>query len=192
MTQRRAERRAALAGAAAALLLGACDSQAATGANQVAAPATTVAPQFPAARSLVPYVADKEVDCSWTMHDRPREKWIRGGIGRGDDDPVINFVDRAFYDWSDSEDHKIEISVGDPARRLPASGWASNAGGQTPGSIGFYMDAKLRQLIGGATSVQIWKGGKAVYHAVLSGTPTAAQLDACVQPPSNPDETDEE
>lgn len=191
MMQRPAECRAVLAGAAAALLLGACYSQAAPTVNRTAAPAKASTAQFPPARSLVPYVATGDIGCYWTMHD-PNEKWIRGGIGRGDQDPVIDFVDRAFYDWSDSEDHKIEVSVGDPALRLPASAWASNAAGQTPGSIGFYMDAKLRQLIGGATSVQIWKGGKAVYHAVLAGTPTAAELDACVGPPSNPDETDEE
>jgi hypothetical protein len=181
----------ALALAAAALLLGACYSQAAPAANQTTAPVKASAAQFPPARSLVPYVATGDIGCSWTIHD-PKEQWIRGTIGQGDDDPVINFVDQTFHDWSDSEDHQIEVSAGDPARRVSVSGWASNAGGQTPGSIGFYMDSGMRRLIGGAASVQIWKGGKPVYHAVLAGTPTAAQLNACVRPPSNPDETDEE
>lgn len=146
---------------------------------------------FPPARPAVPYVEVGDVGCYWTMHDRS-EKWIRGGIGQGDEDPVIDFVDRAFYSWSDSEEHKIEISVGDPARRVPATGWAGNAGGQTPGSLGFYAGPELRKLIGGATSLQVWKDGKPVFNAALSGTPTTAQLDACVRPPSNPDETDEE
>ena len=152
-------------------------------------PATT---EFPPARPLVPFVYDALVDdCVWRMHDKS-EKWIRGGIGRGDDDPIIDFVDYAFYDWSDSERHAIEVSVGDPARRLRASAWSSNAGGQTPGSATFYMNAEMRRLIGGATSLQIWKDGKPVFNTLLAGTPTAEQLDACVRPPSDPEHTDEE
>ncbi len=139
-------------------------------------------PIFPAARSLVPYVETGDVGCSWTMHD-PKEKWIRGGIGQGDEEPVFDLVDTAFGSWSDSEEHSIEVSAGDAARRVPATAWAGNAGGQTPGSIGFYMSPELRQLIGSATSVQIWKDGKPVFNAMLAGTPTAAELDACVRPP---------
>ena len=159
----------------------------------LAATSVTPAPiKFPPARPLVPYVYDTNVDdCVWMMHDKS-EKFIRGGIGRGDEDPVIDFVDMAFYDWSDSENHVIEVSAGDPRRRLPARGWAGNAGGHSPGSIAFYMDAKLRQLIGGATSLQIWKQGKPVFNTLLANTPTAAQLDACVRPPSDPEHTDEE
>jgi hypothetical protein len=156
------------------------------------AAAAPYAGAFPPPRPLVPYVYDTQVDdCVWMMHDKS-EKWIRGGIGRGDEDPVIDFVDFAFYDWSDSERHPIEISVGDPAHRLPASAWAGNAGGQSPGSVAFYMDAKLREMIGGATSLQVWKDGKPVFNTLLAGTPTAAQLDACVRPPSDPEHTDEE
>jgi len=158
----------------------------------VAVQSIAAAPPFPPARPLVPYVYDTQVDdCMWTMHD-PSEQWIRGGIGRGDEDPVIDFVDQAFFDWSDSEEHGIEISTGDPGRRLPATAWASNAGGQTPGSIGFYMDAELRKLIGGATSLQVWKHGKPVFNTMLANTPSAAELDACVRPPSDPEHTDEE
>ena len=147
---------------------------------------------FPPARPLVPFVYNTDVDdCVWDMHDKS-EKWIRGGIGRGDDDPIIDFVDMAFFHWSDSERHVIEVSVGDPKRRLPASAWSSNAGGQTPGSATFYMNAELRKLIGGATSLQIWKDGKPVFHTLLANTPSAAQLDACVRPPSDPEHTDEE
>ena len=118
--------------------------------------ATPATPSFPAARSLVPYVKHQEVDelPDWTMHDA-KEKWIRGGIGHGDGEPVFHLVDAAFDAWSDSEEHAIEVSVGDPARRVPATAWAGNAGGQTPGSVGFRMNADLRKLIGGATSVQI-------------------------------------
>ncbi|HEV2745978.1 MAG TPA: hypothetical protein VGW34_01600 [Allosphingosinicella sp.] len=163
----------------------------ALGAMLLAGAAGPAATAFPPARPVVPYVERGDVGCHWTMHD-PSEKWIRGGIGQGDEDPVIDFVDSAFDSWSDSEDHRIEISVGDPARRVPAIGWAGNAGGQTPGSIGFYAGPELRKLIGGATSLQVWKDGKPVFNAALSGTPTTTQLDACVRPPSNPDETDEE
>lgn len=147
---------------------------------------------FPPPRPLVPFVYDTIVDdCVWTMHEKS-EKWIRGWIGRGDDDPVIDLVDYAFYDWSDRDRHQIEVSVGDPNRRLPASAWSSNAGGQTPGSATFTMDAEMRRLIGGATSLQIWKEGKPVFNTLLAGTPSAAQLDACVRPPSDPEHTDEE
>ena len=146
---------------------------------------------FPPARPLVPFVKTAEVDCDWMMHAK-QEQWIRGSIGMGDEEPMIGLVDRAFYDWSDSEDHRIEVSVGDPNRRLPASAWAGNAGGQTPGSATFYMNAALRQLIGGATSLQIWKDGKPVYHTLLANTPSTAELDTCVRPPSDPDHTDAE
>jgi len=151
---------------------------------------SAASPAFPAARSPVPYAEEGDVGCYWTMHD-PKEKWIRGGIGRGDHEPVFDLVDNAFFSWSDSGRHAIEVSTGDPGRRLPASAWASNAGGAAPGGIGFYMNADMRKLIGGATSVQIWKDGKPVFNAVLAKTPTAAELDACVMPPKS-DDSDEE
>jgi hypothetical protein len=140
---------------------------------------------FPAAREAVPFEKEADLDCDWMMHD-PNEKWIRGGIGQGDDDPVIDLVDNAFKTWSDSEYHAIEVSAGDPARRVPAKAWAGSAAGDSPGSIGFYLNAELRRLIGGANSLQIWKDGKPVYNAVLEKTPTVAELDACVRPPHDP------
>ena len=154
--------------------------------------AAAAPPAFPAPRPLAPFVYDTNVDdCAWDMHLK-QEKWIRGGIGRGDTDPVIHFVDQAFDRWSDAEQHRIEISVGDPAVRLPVTGWSSNAGGQAPGSIGFYMDAPMRKLIGGATSLQVWKDGVPVFNTLLANTPSAAVLDACVRPYRDPSETDEE
>jgi hypothetical protein len=156
------------------------------------APATAAAgPNFPPARALVPFVRDAGTDCIWTMHDKS-EKWIRGSIGRGDEDPVFDFVDPAFAGWSDSDRHPIEVSAGDPARRLPASAWAAGAESTTPGSIGFYANAQLRKLIGGASSIQIWKGGKPIFNAALANTPSAAELDACVVPPGQAAHSDEE
>jgi hypothetical protein len=96
----------------------------------------------------------------------------------------LRVIRRLNADGSDSGGHAIEISAGDPARRVPVEAWAGNAGGQTPGSIGFYMSADMRRLVGGATSVQVWEDGKPVYHAILAGTPSATELDACVRPPS--------
>ena len=142
----------------------------------------------PPARPAVPFVKHAEVYCDWMMHD-PNEKWIRGSIGQGDEDPVISFVDTVFASWSDSEDHHIEVSGGDPPRRVPARAWAST-GGQ--GSIGFYMDAELRKLIGGATSLQIWKDGRPVLNLALANTPSAAELDACVRPPGWLEHSDQE
>lgn len=153
--------------------------------------AAAPAEPFPPSRSLVPFVKEADIDCDWMIHD-PKEKWIRGGIGQGDDDPVIDFVDQAFDSWSDSEDHAIEISVGDPKRRVAAKAWASNAGGQTPGSIGFTMTRELRQLIGGASSLQVWKNGAPVFNTLLAGTPSAAELDNCVRPPPDPATDDSE
>lgn len=176
----RAER-AALA-AACAGLIGGCGASDSSTAEQSAAPAKAeAAPSFPPARPLVPFVKD-EVYCGWTMHARGKEKWIRGGIGRGDENPMIHFADRAFDGWSDSERHTIEVSVGDSERRLPVSAWSSK-GSKAPGLAAFDMDAKMRRHIGGATSLQIWKDGKPVFNTLLSGTPSAAQLDACIQKP---------
>ena len=151
----------------------------------------TVASTSPAPRPAVPFVEVGDVGCHWTMHDKEREKWIRGGIGQGDEDPILDLVDSAFDSWSNSEEHAIEVSAGDSSRRLPATAWASPSDGETPGSIGFYMDADLRQMIGGATSLQIWKGGKAVYSGLLSATPSAAELDSCVRPPKSEDSDEE-
>ena len=174
--------------AAALLLLGGCDAREAPVAEHNAAPANVAAAAaapaasaFPPARSLVPFVKS-ETYCSWDMEDIPREKLIRGGIGRGDEDPMISFVDHAFDDWSESGRHSIQVSVGDPKRRLPASLWVSKAS-EPPGFAAFYMDAKLRQLIGGATSLQIWKDGKPVFNTQLANTPSTAELDACIQKP---------
>ena len=170
--------------AAALLLFGGCDARDAPVAEQKAAPANVAvaAPAFPPPRSLVPFVKHKELDCNWDMEDVPREKWIRGGIERGDEDPMISFVDHAFDDWSESGRHNIEVSVGDPKHRLPASVWVSK-GSEPPGIAGFYMDAKMRRLIGGATSLQIWKDGTPVFNTLLAGTPSTAELDACIQKP---------
>lgn len=145
---------------------------------------------LPAARPAVPFVEQGDVGCHWTMHGRG-EKWIRGSIGQGDEDPVFSLVDAAFGSWSDSEEHRIEVSAGDAARRLPATAWAGSGGGDTPGSIGFFLDAGLRRLIGGAQSVQIWKDGRPVYNGSLARTPTAAELDGCVRPPKSEDSDEE-
>lgn len=185
--------RAAIA-AACALLIGGCDSQTAEQRPEPAnvAAAATASPSFPPARPLVPFVKDTDVDCDWNMHAKGKEKWIRGGIGKGDEDPMIQLVDRAFTGWSDSEQHRIEVSVGDPERRLAVNAWAGSGDAQMPGSASFYMDAEMRKLIGGATSLQIWKDGKAVFNSMLAGTPSVAELDACVRPPTDPAHTDEE
>ena len=150
----------------------------------LAAPAAASAAEpFPPARPVVPFVADGDVGCSWMMHDRA-EKWIRGSIGQGDEDPVISLVDHAFDRWGDRDDYPIEVSVGDRARRVTATAWAGTGDGDRPGSLGFYLDARLRKLIGGATSLQVWRDGKPVFNAALAATPSAAELDACVRPPS--------
>jgi hypothetical protein len=175
MTKRPKHRR--LAGALAAVLLAG-----AIGPN---------APPFPPARSVVPFVPGPGSHCYWEVHDRS-EKWKRGGIVPGDEVPVVQFVDHTFDSWNDNKDHQIEISVGDPAGRLPASAWAGRGEAEMPGSIGFDLNADLRKLIGGATSLQVWKDGKPVYNAALAGTPTTAELDACVGAPRDPNLDDEE
>ena len=146
---------------------------------------------FPEARPLVPFVVEGDVGCYWTMHDKS-EKWIRGGIGRGDEDPMLDLVDHAFDGFGHAIDIPLEVSVGDPKRRLPAKGWASPGDKDMPGSMAFYLGPELRAMIGEATSVQLWSRGKPIFNAKLANTPGKAELDACVRPPTDPDETDEE
>ena len=153
--------------------------------------AAATTPPFPPARSVVPYVSGPGSHCYWEMHDRS-ENWKRGGIVPGDQVPVVHFVDHAFDSWDENLDHQIEISVGDPARRLSASAWTGSGNAEMPGMIGFDLSAELRKLIGGATSLQVWKDGQPVYNAALAETPTAAELDACVGAPRDPDLDDEE
>lgn len=157
----------------------------------LASPGASAATPFPAARPLVPFVAVGDVGCHWTMHDK-KEKWIRGGIGQGDEEPLLDLVDHAFDGFGHAIDIPLEVSVGDPARRLPARGWASPGEADRPGSIAFYMGPELRKMIGGATSVQLWSNGQPIFHARLAGTPSEAELTACVRPPSDPEHTDEE
>jgi hypothetical protein len=59
-------------------------------------------------------------------------------------------------------------------------------------AIGFYMRPSVRAIVGGATSLQIWKDGKPVYNATLAATPSAAELDACVRPLRAPGEGESE
>lgn len=189
MTRPSAKRPALAAVAAAALL--ACNAQAASSPPEQVAAGKPETIAFPPARALVPFVAEGDVGCTWTMRERKGE-WTRGSIERGDEDPMMGLDDNVFKSWSDSEDHMIEVSVGDAERRLPARAWATYGGDEAPGSIGFYMDSELRKLIGGATSVQVWKGGKPVFNTLLANTPSSAELDDCVRPPTDPAETDEE
>lgn len=189
MTRRSAER-PALAGIAAAALL-ACNANAAPPLVEQAAAGKPETLAFPPARTLVPFVPEGDVGCTWTMRERKGE-WSRGSIERGDLDPMFGLDDNVFKSWSDSEHHMIEVSVGDPERRLPARAWATHAGDDAPGAIGFYMDAELRKLIGGATSLQVWKSGRPVFNTLLANTPSAAELDDCVRPPTDPADTDEE
>ncbi|QIK96739.1 hypothetical protein G7076_10090 [Sphingomonas sp. HDW15A] len=159
-------------------------------ANMIAA-AVMLATPFPEARPLVPFEVDGDVGCHWTMHNKS-EKWIRGGIGQGDEDPILDLVDHAFDGRGWAIDIPIEVSTGDPKRRLPAKGWASPDDKDSPGSLAFYMGPELRAMIGGATSVQIWSEGKPIFNANLAKTPSKAELDACVRPPTDPKDTDEE
>ena len=114
-------------------------------------------PPFPPARSVVPYVSGPGSHCYWEMHDRS-EKWKRGGIVPGDQVPVVHFVDHAFDSWDENLDHQIEISVGDPARRLSARAWTGSGNAEMPGMIGFDLSAELRKLIGAETQVEPLSG----------------------------------
>lgn len=155
------------------------------------AAAVMLATPFPEARPLVPFEVDGDVGCHWTMHNKS-EKWIRGGIGQGDEDPVLDLVDHAFDGFGYAVDIPLEVSVGEARRRLPAKGWASPGNEDQPGSMAFYMGSELRAMIGSATSVQVWSKGKPIFNANFANTPGKAELDACVRPPTDPDETDEE
>ena len=148
-------------------------------------------PPFPEARPLVPFTVEGDVGCQWMMHNKA-EKWIRGSIGQGDEEPILDLVDHAFDGFGYAVDIPLEVSIGDPKRRLPAKGWSSPPQDDLPGSMAFYMGPNIRAMIGGATSVQIWSKGKPIFNAKLANTPGKAELDACVRPPTDPKGTDEE
>ncbi|HEU5481712.1 MAG TPA: hypothetical protein VFU80_01290 [Sphingomicrobium sp.] len=142
------------------------------------------------ARPAVPFQKHAEVDCDWMMKS-PAEELIRGSIGQGDDDPILYLVDPVFDGWSDTEDHSVELSAGGSGGRAKARAYATHGGG-SPGSLGIYLNAEARQIVGGATAVQVWKDGKPVLNLAFANTPSAAELDACVRPPGWDEHSDSE
>ena len=58
-------------------------------------------------------------------------------------------------------------------------------------TLSAYLDADARRLVGGATSVQLWRGGKLLVDVPLENTPSAKQLNACVRRDGHDDKDEE-
>jgi hypothetical protein len=125
----------------------------------------------------------KEDACRWWLSDADG-KSLRASIEQSSDGLVLTVSDDAFRTWSELETPKVELRFDrDPKRRATLEGWVSLGGG-TVGMFGLYLDATARKAMGEATTLELFRDGKLVVTLPLAATPTAAELEACVPPPS--------
>lgn len=151
----------------------------------------TVALSAAAPAPVKPWVLDAEVGCNWWLSG-PDGKSHVASIGQGDE-LMLSLSDAAFMAWSESERPRVELMFNhDSKRRVFVSGWATHGGaGSTSSSFGFYLDAAARRALGKATRFELRRDGKAVIDLPLAGTPSQAELDACVPPPKGPNSDEE-
>jgi hypothetical protein len=130
-----------------------------------------------------PWVPDAQVDCDWWLSDLDG-KSLRASIGRGDDDPVLTINDRGFLKFTESDSPTVTLRAdGDPTKAIELTGWVSSDVGGTR-MFGVYLQAEARRIFGGATRVEILDASGTLADQMLEATPTQAELDACVRPPS--------
>ena len=127
--------------------------------------------------------------CYWRAKE-PGAVYDRVSVEAGDDNPFIVFNDPAFRKWSESARYTIELSANHQPRRVRIRGaWADVV--PQLSTLSAYLDADARRLVGGATSVQLWRGGKLLVDVPLENTPSAEQLNACVRRDGHDDKDEE-
>jgi len=167
----------ALAGAACGDALADAATQAKPGGNATAttAPAAEPAP-------VKQWVKTKEADCDWWL-SREDGHSLRAAIGLSADGLALTFGDLVFNTWPEAGYPKVELRFNrDPKRRVQTKGWATHGDGYA--MFGILLTKDAMQKMGGATTLELRRKGKTVITLPLAETPSAAELIACIPPPS--------
>ena len=131
-----------------------------------------------------PWTAEGDIGCSWWLSG-PNGKELHASIGQGDDDPVLTVAERAFLPFAETDDVPLVLRFDrDPRREATATAWVSSVVGDGERMLGMYLTAAARKALGGATRIEILHQGKVLTDIPLAGTPSQAELDACVRPPN--------
>ena len=118
-----------------------------------------------------------EWDCDWALRENGGP--VRGSIRRSEQSPVLEIFDPAFTGWSEIEEPELELSTGTGARRVEALSYVIHRA-EAGSALSIFLDEDVRPIVGGATRLHIWRGGRPVLNLALSNTPSAEQLAACV------------
>jgi hypothetical protein len=138
----------------------------------------------PAAGPVKRWELNAEAPCDWWL-SRDDGHSHRASISSGDSDVVLSLSDSAFLPWSDSDRPRVELMFDhDPKRRITVEGWTTH-GDNDSVEFGLYLGAEGRHSMGGATWLELRRDGKLVMEQPLAGTPSQAELDACVGPPES-------
>ena len=136
----------------------------------------------------------KSAYCTWHAKE-PGAIYDQVSIEQGDH-LMIHIDDPVFQSWGDSVDNTVDLSTNHSSRRVRIrDAWTD----VTPSSwrpspqstLGAYLDAAARRLLGSAKSVQLWRRGKLLVDVPLENTPSTKELNACVPRSSHDDEAEE-
>jgi hypothetical protein len=133
-----------------------------------------------------PFVKEAEPECSWWMSQSDTDKSLRASIGASSDGVTLTLSDPVFKTWSESDFHKVELRFNrDPKRTSVTEGWVSLGGGHVS-MFGVFLDKGAMKAMDRATLLEIRKKGAVVMTMPLAGTPTKAELEACLPDPNAP------
>ena len=155
-------------------------------ADGATAPATQGAAASEPAATAKPWRHDSE--CVWWL-SQADGKGHRASIEQSADGVSLGISDPAFRTWSVSDRIKAELRFDrDAKRRVATDGWVTRGEGYA--MFGLYLDAAALRKIAGATTLELRRHGKTVVELKLSGTPTEAELLACVPSQSGPSDSE--
>lgn len=126
--------------------------------------------------------------CTWAGKE-PGAAYDRVSISQGDH-LMIAVNDPVFRSWGNSIDNRVQLTANHEAHRVQIRGaWTDVVPGLSTLSAYLYADA--RRTLGGAKSVQLWKGRKLLVDVPFENMPTTRQLNACVPPPGRHSDSEE-
>lgn len=126
----------------------------------------------------------KESECGWWLSGADG-KSLRASISQGSDGLILTVADQAFRSWSEEDRPLVELRFDKQAgRRATVEGWVS-LGDDAASMFGLYLDGPARKAMDRATFLELSRDGKTVVTMPLAATPSQAELDACVPPPSS-------
>lgn len=126
---------------------------------------------------------ERESECRWWLSGDDGKK-LRASIGQSTDGVVLTVADPVFKSWSESDLHKVELRFNkDTKRKAVTEGWVSLGGGHAS-MFGLYLDSDAMKAMDRATLLELRRDGVLAVELPLAGTPSQAELEGCVLPPS--------